>query len=300
MNSPASTPVVSVLMTIYNAEPYLQESIESLLAQSFSDWELIAVENGSADGSPAILSGYNDSRIKVFPLLKNIGRTPALQYALEQARGKYVAVLDADDVSHPERLAKEVQFLAAHPDVVLVGTWIEQMDAAGKVFRALEPPTDNAALLECLGWRDPIANSSVMYRRDKALAVGGYPQQYTYSQDYALILELVRLGKIAVIGEQLCRVRIFPGNMTNAPAHRVALAQEGIALLRQAAQVLPLSSRARRMNRCAIAKYEIRYGIAILRRGEIWGGLRKILAALWHDPEVLWVNKFFRAPYQPF
>lgn len=297
--SPA-TPRVSVLMTIYNAEPFLRESIDSLIAQSFSHWELIAVENGSTDKSPSILAGYADPRIRVFSFSKNIGRTPALRHAFNQARSEYIAILDADDLAHPQRLAREVAFLDRHPETVLVGSWAQHIDRAGRVFNTWEPPTDSDALHDCLGWRDPIVNSSAMYRRMAALAVGGYPEQYSYSQDFALILALVQHGRLAVIGEHLCKFRILSGGMTRANQYRMDLAREGLLLYRQAGEILPLSSKARRMNRCALAKYEIRYGLAILKSGNIFLGFRKIACALWHAPEVLWINQLFRTPFQTF
>ena len=114
MTMPLKEPRVSVLMTIYNAEPYLKEAIDSIVAQTFGEWELIAIENGSSDGSRAILDSYQDERIRCFCLPENIGRTPALRYAFEQAGGEYIAVLDADDVSHPERFKKQVEYLDQH------------------------------------------------------------------------------------------------------------------------------------------------------------------------------------------
>ena len=135
-------PKVSVIMTIYNAGPYLKEAIDSIVAQTFDDWELIAIENGSLDESPAILTGYKDGRIRVFALPKNIGRTPALRYALQQAQGEYIAVLDADDVSHPERLKKQAAYLDQHLEVGLVGSWAEQINERNKVSGEYRPSAE--------------------------------------------------------------------------------------------------------------------------------------------------------------
>src|SRR3990172_57674 len=135
-------PMVSVLMTIYNAEPYLRAAIDSLISQTFPDWELIAVENGSTDKSMSVLKDYSDHRVRVFPLEKNIGRTPALRLAFEQARGDYIAVLDADDISAPDRFARQVEFLDQHTDVALVASWAQQIDEHGKVFDVFEPPAN--------------------------------------------------------------------------------------------------------------------------------------------------------------
>jgi glycosyltransferase involved in cell wall biosynthesis len=289
---------VSVLMTIYNAAPFLRESIDSLIAQSFSNWELIAVENGSTDGSPAILAAYKDPRIRVFPFSKNIGRTPALAFALSQAKGEYVAVLDADDAAYPQRFSRQVEFLDRNPETVLVGSWVERMDEKGRVFNTSEPPVNSNELHECLGWIDPIVNSSVMYRRETAVRAGGYPEQYVYAQDFALLLALAQHGKIAVIGEYLCKLRIFSGNMSKNPKHAMDVASECMRLMEYAGQKLPLSKKARRMNRCAVAKYEIRWGLAILKSGDVFSGSKKILSALAANPDVLWTNQLFRPPFQ--
>jgi len=297
-NSASVTPRVSVLMTIYNAAPFLRESIDSLIAQNFSDWELIAIENGSKDESPLILAGYKDPRIRVFPLPQNIGRTPALRYALSQARSEYIAVLDADDAAYPQRFSHQVEFLDKNPGVVLVGSWARQMDERGRVFKGWEPPTNLDDLHECLGWINPIVGSSAMYRREIALIVGGYPEKYVYAQDFAFLLELAQQGKIAVIGEYLCKLRVFSGNMSHSSKHAKDVAREGVALMKYSGERLLLNKKSRRMNRCSVAKYEIRWGLAMFKSGEFFSGLKKILAALVSNPDILWTNQLFRSPFQ--
>ncbi len=294
----AGAPRVSVLMTIYNAEPFLRESIDSLMAQHFLNWELIAIENGSTDQSPVILESYEDPRIRVFTLPKNIGRTPALRQALSQARGEYVAVLDADDAAHPERLSRQVEFLDSHPEVVLVGSWVEQINEKGVVFKTWEPPTDIEQLHECLGWIDPIVNSSATYRRRTAVTAGGYPVQYVYAQDFALLLALAQQGRIAVIGEYLCQLRVFSGTMSSSSKHAMDVAREGVALMTYAGQKLPLSRKGRRMNRCSVAKYQIRWGLAMIKNGDVFPGLKKVASALLFNPDILWTNQLFRSPFQ--
>jgi glycosyltransferase involved in cell wall biosynthesis len=285
-------------MTIHNAAPFLRESIDSLLAQDFLNWELIAVEDGSTDGSPLILAEYKDPRIRVFPFPENTGRTPALMFALSQAKGEYIAVLDADDAAYPERFGRQVEFLDKNPETVLVGSWVKQMDEKGRVFNTWEPPVNSDELHECLGWIDPIVHSSAMFRRRAALAVGGYPKEYVYAQDFALILALAQHGRLAVIGEYLCKLRVFSGNMSHSIKYALAVASEGLALMKYAGEKLPLNKKARRMNRCAVAKYEIRWGLAMLKSGDAFSGFKKILSTLVFNPDVLWTNQLFRSPFQ--
>jgi len=291
-------PRVSVLMTIYNAAPFLRESIDSLIAQSFLDWELIAIENGSTDESSKILEGYKDPRIRIFPFPKNIGRTPALCHALSQAQAEYIAILDADDAAYPQRFTRQVEFLDNNPETVLVGSWVQKMDEKGHVFDRWEPPTNSEELHECLGWIDPIVNSSAMFRRQTALAAGGYPQEYVYAQDFALLLLLSQHGRLAVIGEHLCKLRIYAHNLSNSSKNAMNVASEGLRLMKYAGEKLPLSSKARRMNRSSIAKYEIRCGLAMLKNREALSGFKRILSALVSNPDVLWTNQLFRSPFQ--
>lgn len=295
------TPRVSVLMTIYNAGPYLQVAIDSLIGQTFADWELIAVENGSSDGSLSVLKGYPDPRVRVFPLEKNIGRTPALRLAFAQARGDYIAILDADDISSPVRLARQVEFLTQHPGVVLVGSWAQLIDERGKVFDVFEPPARQEELQDCLGWTNPLVHSSVMYRRQSAQEAGGYPENLVWAQDLGLTLALAQRGRIAMIADYLCQVRMLTASMTRSRKYQILIARELLLLFKQAAERLPLSALARRLNRRARAIAKIKLGIATLRDDSFWAGLRMILGAFAAAPSALWgngpVRRFFGAKF---
>ncbi|MEI8011087.1 MAG: glycosyltransferase family 2 protein [Candidatus Omnitrophota bacterium] len=262
-NEAAPIPRVSVLMTIYNTASFLRQSIESLLAQSFTDWELIALENGSTDDSPSILLSYADPRIRVFSFSKNIGRTPGLRHAFDQARGEYIAVLDADDVSRYDRLTRQVAFLDAHPETVLVGAWAEHMDEQGRVFDRWEPPADPGKLLDIIARRNPIVHSSAMYRRSQALCAGGYPLAYTYAQDFALILALARQGQVTVIPEHLCRLRVFPGSMTRSGEYYLTFLREELALLKYAGKTLSFSLTGRVINILKVLKCQAGYSKAL-------------------------------------
>ncbi len=292
-------PLVSVLMTIYNAAPFLRESIDSLLAQSFPDWELIAVENGSTDESVAILAGYRDPRLRVFPFGENIGRTPALRYALEQARGGYIAILDADDVAHPDRIARQVEFMTLNPEVALLGSWAIQINGRGERIAELRPPTDQSELCELLGWINPIVHSSSMYRRDLALQVGGYPCRLAYAQDYGLLLALARHHTIAVLGEFLCCCRVVSTQMSRSRKYQRVISEEQIYLLQYALVALHLSMRSQRLNRRSQALAEVRRGMASFFDGRYLIGLLGILIAIAKSPSVLWgngpVRRFFGA-----
>lgn len=297
----AAAPRVSVLMTIYNAEPYLRAAIDSLIGQTFPDWELIAVENGSMDKSMSVLKDYSDPRVRIFPLEKNIGRTPALRFAFDQARGGYIAILDADDISSPDRFARQAEFLDRHPDVALVGSWAQHIDEHGKVFDVFEPPANQEELQDCLGWTNPIIHSSAMYRRQLAQEAGGYPENIVWAQDLGLILALAQRAKIAMIAEYLCQVRVLTASMTRSRKYQMLVATESLLLFRRAAESLRLSTKARRLNRRAVAIAEIKLGVATLRSDSFWAGLQMVLHGFATAPSALWGNgparRFFGAKF---
>ena len=297
-------PRVSVLMTIYNAEPYLKEAIDSILTQKFSDWELIAVDNGSTDQSTEILSTYDDPRVRVFTLPENIGRTPALRYAFEQTRGEYIAVLDADDVALPERLERQVEFLDNHPEVVFVGSWAQGIDETGRITSTLEPPTNSEEVHDCLGWANPMVHSSVMYRSAAASKVGGYPEEFAYAQDIALMQVLAQNGRLAIIDDFLCQWRTSTTSETRSSRNRLLIAYEQLALWRYAVKSLPLSVRARHLNRLVTARAEVRYGLAMLRDKTVFSGLGNILRGLVRCPRLIWQNdrvrRFFGLPEEVY
>ena len=283
-------PRVSVIMTIYNSDLYLKEAIDSLLMQSFMNWELIAVENGSNDNSVNILKKYNDKRIRVFPFPENIGRTPALRFAFEKSQGEFIAVLDSDDVAKPERISSQVSFLDLNPDILLVGSWVEYIDADSNIFSTSKLTTDIKKIKDSLGWMNPITHSSAMLRKDEAEEVGGYPKDLIYAQDYGLIIALAQKGKIAVIPKLLCQFRVLRSSMSNSSKYALTSATEGKALLLNAIEVLSLSKYSKRQNKRALAIYDIKIGIILIKQKNILEGLKFVIKGLMSDPSSLFIN----------
>jgi glycosyltransferase involved in cell wall biosynthesis len=277
-------------MTIYNSGPYLKEAIDSLLGQSFSDWELIAVENGSSDESMEILSAYQDRRIRVFPFSENIGRTPALRFAFEQARAEFIAVLDSDDVSRSDRFSIQVSFLESHPEIVLVGTWAEYIDESSNIFSTCKLKIDVKQLHDCLSWMNPIIHSSAMFRTSAAKAVGGYPEELVYAQDFGLIIALAQRGRIAIIPKLLCQFRVINTSMSQSLEYALIAATEGKMLFHRALKVLNLSNLSYRRSRRAVAVCDIKIGIILIKQKNIITGIRALLKGIMSDPTALLVN----------
>jgi len=282
--------LVSVLMNCYNGEQFLREALDSILAQTYQNWEVIFWDNQSTDGSAAICKSYGDARIRYFYAKEHTELGAARILAFQEIRGEFVAVLDADDISHPERLARQVEFLEARPDVALVGSWARYIDQNGKTFAEFRPPTLHDELRDCLGWRHPIVHSSTMYRHSLALQVGSYSKDLIFASDLGLLIALAQHHRIAMIDDFLCQFRVLATSMTRSKIYYVIVASETLTLLQRAADVLPLSATARRLNRRAIAGSEIALGITTLKAGAVLKGVTLLLRGLARDPSVLWVN----------
>lgn len=281
----APPPRVSVVMTVYNGAPFLRAAVDSLLTQSFADFELVVIENGSADGSPEILAAYDDPRVRVTRRERNIGRTPALNEALRRTRGELIAVLDADDVALPDRLARQTAHFERRPETVLLGGRYVPLYVDGTSGPPAGEPFDHAALLDALAAGNPFCHSAVMFRRAAAVAAGGYDETCVYGQDYALWIALSRLGEIALLpGEPLVRLRLHPASATNSADYRLPRLRDMVELLRRAGDDPRLSATGKRAAAAATAAAALRYAEALAATGRRGAALAQIAAALRSAP----------------
>ena len=208
-------PKVSVAMSVYNGEEYLRTSIESVLSQSFDDFEFIIVDDGSTDRSGEILRSYTDSRILLLEQ-SNQGVATALNHALRFAHGEYVARQDADDISLLERFAREVEFLDAHPEVAVVGTAASLIDRTGRRFSTFMPFVRHERLVKELkrGFC-PLMHGAVMLRRAALSQCGVYNPVFSHLQDVELWLRLSQSHRLANIREVLYQFRKHDSSITH-------------------------------------------------------------------------------------
>lgn len=208
---------VSIVLPVYNGATYLRQAIDSVLAQSFSAIELIAIDDGSTDDSAAIVDGYSDPRI-VLLRQENRGLPATLNRGIAHARGRYVARQDHDDVSLPDRISKQVTFLDAHPDIAMVGTWAAILDESGQANRFHRHPCDPATLEFELLFDNPFVHSSVMVRRSVLEEVGGYATDRSrrFPEDYELWSRIARRHPVANIPEVLQFYREVTGSLSRS------------------------------------------------------------------------------------
>jgi glycosyltransferase involved in cell wall biosynthesis len=205
-------PFVSVLMPVYNAAKYLREAVESVLTQTHRELELVAIDDASRDGSLELLQEYaqNDSRVRVFCQPHNQGIVAARNRAFREASAKavYYAILDADDVCEPDRIAHQVAFLQAHPDYALVGGQTLIIDEASQVIGIRRYPSDYAHICKAITRYNPIAQPAVMLRRSTLPASEPYDAAFPRCQDYELWLRLAAAHPVANLDRPVLRYRV--------------------------------------------------------------------------------------------
>jgi glycosyltransferase involved in cell wall biosynthesis len=211
----AATPRVSVVMAVYNAEPWLAEAVDSVLGQTYGDFELVVIDDGSLDATPEILGRLRDPRLRVVRQRQS-GQTSALNHGLRLSRGALIARMDGDDVALPERLARQVAFLDAHPDVGLLGTACREISATGAVVRTIVPPAEDPEIRRILIRENPFTHSAVMFRRTVLDASGRYDEGFVVAQDYDLWLRMSRVTRLANLSEPLVLRRLAPGRLSRA------------------------------------------------------------------------------------
>ncbi len=202
-----SLPLISVLIPVFNGMPYLPETIESILNQSFRQFEIIALDDGSTDTSAEFLSSIRDDRLRIERLSRG-GLSVALNHGLNVARAPMVARIDADDVALPDRFQLQYDFLAAHPDCVALGCQSLHVNEKGeRIGEGRYPATPLAIRWEAL-FRSPILHPGSMYRRQDVLAVGGYRKEFDVAEDYDLWTRLLTRGTLGNLPQQLLRYRV--------------------------------------------------------------------------------------------
>jgi glycosyltransferase involved in cell wall biosynthesis len=213
------TPAVSVIMPVRNGAEWLGEAVASIRAQDFGDFELLIVDDGSDDGTAAMLSGFaaEDRRIRLIRQAPQ-GIVAALNNGIAAARAPYLARLDADDRARRDRLGKQFAFMEAHPEIVLVGTSAEVIDAAGNVVVRLTPPADHASLTRALSRTNPFVHSSVMMRTVLVRRLGGYRAAFRAAEDYDLWLRMAEAGGVANLAEYLTQYRRHDANLSRRDA----------------------------------------------------------------------------------
>jgi len=216
---PVLMPALSVLMSVYNDERYVGLAIDSILTQSFDDFEFLVIDDRSTDASAAIIAqrAALDPRIRILPSPAK-GRVPALGALLAAASAPLVAIMDSDDVCTADRFEKQMAFLAAHPDHGVIGCECSHIGPDGEAIQRpqINRPLDHAGLVANLESRPLINHNAVMMARDAVRSIGGYRSAYRHAEDYDLWLRLSQVTRMANLPEKLVQYRFYPEQVSTA------------------------------------------------------------------------------------
>lgn len=202
-------PEISVVMSVYNSKAWLREAIASILAQTFTDFEFIIINDGSTDGSLEIIKSFSDPRI-VLVDQENAGLPAALNRGIQLAKASLIARMDADDVSLPERLQIQLDFLRQNPEIIAIGSAAVYIDESGRDIAPVQMPCSHAEILAYLP-ESPFIHPTVVFRKEFFNLAQGYPVEFLGAQDAVLFNRMARLGKMANLSECLLRYRIHRG-----------------------------------------------------------------------------------------
>jgi glycosyltransferase involved in cell wall biosynthesis len=228
VNLISTSPRVSVVMPTYNKAQWLQQSIDSVIAQTLTDWELIIVDDGSTDETADILARYDDPRITIVTLPKNVGRARARNLALEIARGRYIAICDSDDVSAPTRFEEHAAFLDANPQIGIVSSHLRLL-AANRTALVVFPIDHESIARRFARGKMGIAHGASMIRADCFKQLGGYCEDLRAAEDFELFRRFLTRYRFETLPKELLLYRnelgavSFPTWTAYSRAHRYAL-----------------------------------------------------------------------------
>lgn len=244
-------PSVTVLMAVFNGERYLGPAVESILKQTYRDFELVIVDDGSTDGSRAIARAYGDARVRLVENERNLGQAASLNRGLHLARGELIARQDVDDLSHPKRLSRQVEVMRAHPDLALVGTQGRVIDQTGARVGAINRCREPVSIRWYHLFDNPFIHTSVMFRRAVVLdELGGFDESFSYAQDYELWSRVLQAHRVLNLPDRLVDYRWHATSRTGAT-------QNGVGLHQRSAEFHDLLQRVIRRNSAAVFGEEL-------------------------------------------
>lgn len=211
-------PKISVLMSVYNGEHYLREAVESILSQTFTDFEFLIVDDCSIDNSLSILREYGgkDKRIRIITNEFNIGLTKNLNKLIKASKGEYIARFDCDDISLPDRFKEQVKYLDEHKNCGAISSWADIIDNQGKYLRTVKYPTRDNELRKALIRYNPFFHSGLMVPRKILDDVGFYDESWRFAQDYELYFRIAKKYELRNIPRVLLQYREIHGSITDS------------------------------------------------------------------------------------
>ncbi len=208
-------PEISIVMPVFNREKYIKIAVESILNQTFTDFEFVIINDGSTDNTLSILQSFDDKRIKIFTNEQNSGIVFSRNRGLKEAQGKFIGMFDSDDVALPEKFKIQYKFLVENPEFAMVGSWVRWIDENGKILRKkwkLNKPSSHIPAI--MLFRNYFVQSTILIRRE-AIPQGGYSSGFDIVEDSKMWFDVARKYKVANIQKYLVLYRVHSENISD-------------------------------------------------------------------------------------
>lgn len=218
---PKKIPLVSVIMSVRNGERYVTYAIESILKQTFTDFEFIIIDDASLDKTKSIVNKYKDPRIRLLINNRKRGLTGSLNKALKIAKGKYIARMDYDDIARKDRFKKQVEFLENNQNIGVLGSFVMLIDENNHLKRIMKFPVRHKAIIRDLMMFNPIRHSTVIFRKNLIIEYGFYDDKLDGAEDYDLWLRLAKYTQLANLNLPLLKYRVHKGSVSEKEEQKV-------------------------------------------------------------------------------
>ncbi len=286
MNIQDPKPLVSILINCYNSANYISRAINSVINQTYNNWELIIWDDGSTDNTVNIIKNFKDDRIRLFLQEKNLGLCKSRLNVIEKINGSLVSILDADDYFESEKILKQINVFKNKKDVALCTTWTKFYDENLSIKKIFKSDLNNNDLKKKLLFHNIIPHSSIMYKKEAAIEVGWYSKNYEYSQDYDLTLKLIQKNDIHLIKEHLTNIIQPKDNMSNSPYFKKIRIEENLKLLKNNLKFFEISSKDYDLLRNIIQANLIKLALSNLSEDKIYS-IKEIIKIFFKNPLIL-------------
>lgn len=286
MNIQDPKPLVSILINCYNSANYISRAINSVINQTYNNWELIIWDDGSTDNTVNIIKNFKDDRIRLFLQEKNLGLCKSRLNVIEKINGSLVSILDADDYFESEKISKQINVFKNKKDVALCTTWTKFYDENLSIKKIFKSDLNNNDLKKKLLFHNIIPHSSIMYKKEAAIEVGWYSKNYEYSQDYDLTLKLIQKNDIHLIKEHLTNIIQPKDNMSNSPYFKKIRIEENLKLLKNNLKFFEISSKDYDLLQNIIQANLIKLALSNLSEDKIYS-IKEIIKIFFKNPLIL-------------
>lgn len=225
-------PIISVVMAVYNGESFIKSSVKSIINQTYKKWELLIANDASTDSTIEILKKIKKDKIKVINFKKNIGQYKALDYLFSIAKGKYIAVLDSDDLAHPSRLQIQLNEMNKDPELALVASNFKIINNNNKIIKTIKINYNENNFRLNFPIRNSICFSSIMFKKEILRKIKFFNKYYSYSNDYYFLLKVFLKSKIKIINKYLAMYRVHSNQKSRLSTLKISIIKEDIKHLK--------------------------------------------------------------------